>query len=65
MSPALPRLLFSVKKSPLVPSFNYTRTLSTSQTILAPQFLDSVDEAVSDIRSGFNLQLEEFPIQKS
>ena len=55
MSPALPRLLFSVTKSPLVTSFNYTRTLSTSQTILAPQFLECADEAVSDIKSGSKL----------
>ena len=55
MSPTLPRLLFSVRKSHLVPSFNYTRTLSTSQSFLAPEFLESADEAVSEIKSGSKL----------
>lgn len=39
-----------VKSCPLVPSFNYTPTMSNRQSFLAPQFLESVDEAISDIK---------------
>merc|ERR1712050_822099 len=57
MSQALPRLLYNVTKNPLLsnPAINYARSLSTSQPCFAPQFLESADEAVADIKDGSKL----------
>jgi len=51
MSALLPRLLFSLNKN----SVGYVRNLSTTKSLLAPQFLDNADEAVADIKSGSKL----------
>ena len=50
-----------VKSCPLIPSFNYTPTMSNRQSFLAAQFLECVDEAISDIKKepdGNTFQLE-------
>jgi len=57
MSHALPRLLYNVKKNPLLSNatITYARGLSTSHPCLAPRFLESADEAVADIKDGSKL----------
>merc|ERR1712121_129947 len=57
MSHALPRLLYNVKKNPLLSNatITYARGLSTSHPCFAPRFLQSADEAVADIKDGSKL----------